>query len=133
MELTQIRLLVSDFPAVYRFYRDVLGLKPQFEAESGPYAKLSPDTGHAAIALQNRADMAGVLEGLGAEPAGHRALVVLRVDDLDAVHAELTARGADFTRAPGPMGDRMRVAYLADPEGNLVELQEWLAPREQGV
>jgi catechol 2,3-dioxygenase-like lactoylglutathione lyase family enzyme len=93
MELTQIRLLVSDFPAVYRFYRDVLGLKPQFEAESGPYAKLSPDTGHAAIALQDRAQLAGVLERLGAEPAGHRALVVLRVDDLDAAHAELTARG----------------------------------------
>ncbi len=61
MELTQIRLMVSDFPAVYRFYRDVLGLKPQFEAEHGPYAKLSPDTGHAAIALQDRAQLADVL------------------------------------------------------------------------
>ncbi|MEH0418619.1 VOC family protein [Streptomyces sp. B21-083] len=131
MELTQIRLLVSDFPAVYRFYRDVLGLKPQFEAESGPYAKLSPDTGHAAIALQDRAQMAGVLERLGTEPDGHRVLLVLRVDDLDAAHAELTARGAEFLRGPGPMGDRMRVAHLADPEGNLIELQEWLALREQ--
>ncbi|WP_330300279.1 VOC family protein [Streptomyces sp. NBC_00503] len=131
MELTQIRLLVSDFPAVYRFYRDVLGLKPQFEAEDGPYAKLSPDTGHAAIALQDRAHMADVLGQLGAEPEGYRALVVLRVDDLDAAHAELAARGAEFTRDPGPMGDRIRVAYLEDPEGNLIELQEWLALREQ--
>ncbi|NDZ80074.1 VOC family protein [Streptomyces sp. SID10853] len=131
MELTQIRLLVSDFPAVYRFYRDVLGLKPQFEAESGPYAKLSPDTGHAAIALQDRTQMAGVLEQLGTEPEGFRALVVLRVNDLDAAHAELTSKGAEFTRGPGPMGERMRVAYLEDPEGNLIELQEWLAPREQ--
>jgi predicted enzyme related to lactoylglutathione lyase len=131
MELTQIRLLVSDFPAVYRFYRDVLGLKPQFEAESGPYAKLSPDTGHASIALQDRAQMAGVLGQLGVEPGGHRALVVLRVEDLDAAHAELTSRGAEFTGDPGPMGERIRVAYLEDPEGNLVELQEWLTPREQ--
>ena len=131
MELTQIRLLVSDFPAVYRFYRDVLGFKPQFEAESGPYAKLTPDTGHAAIALQDRAQMAGILGRLGAQPDGFRALVVLRVDDLNATHAELTSRGAAFTRPPGSMGERMRVAYLADPEGNLIELQEWLAPREQ--
>lgn len=131
MELTQIRLLVSDFPAVYRFYRDVLGLKPQFEAESGPYAKLSPDAGHAAIALQDRAHMADMLGQLGAEPEGHRALVVLRVDDLDATHAELTSRGARFTRGPSPMGDRIRVAHLEDPEGNLIELQEWLALREQ--
>lgn len=131
MELTQIRLLVADFPAVYRFYRDVLGLKPQFEAESGPYAKLSPDTGHAAIALQDRAQMAGVLPGLESDPNGYRALVVLRVDDLDAAHAELASRGAEFVRDPGPMGDRMRVAYLKDPEGNLIELQEWLALRER--
>ena len=130
MELTQIRLLVSDFPTVYRFYRDVLGLKPQFEAERGPYAKLSPDTGNAAISLQDRAQMAHVLGRLGAEPAGCRALVVLRVDDLDATHTELTSRGAEFTRPPEPMGDRMRVAYLEDPEGNLIELQEWLALRE---
>ncbi|MGX1974561.1 VOC family protein [Streptomyces kronopolitis] len=131
MELTQIRLMVSDFPAVYRFFWDVLGLTPQFEAESGPYAKLSPETGHAAIALQDRAQMAGVLDRLGAAPEGYRALVVLRVDDLDAAHAQLTSRGAEFTRDPGPMGERMRVAYLEDPEGNLIELQEWLAPREE--
>ncbi|MFJ5293076.1 MULTISPECIES: VOC family protein [unclassified Streptomyces] len=131
MELTQIRLLVSDFPTAYRFYRDVLGLRPQFEAENGPYAKLSPDTGPAAIALQDRAQMAGVLGRLGVEPEGYRALVVLRVEDLDAAHAELTSRGAEFTLAPGPMGDRMRVAYLEDPEKNLIELQEWLTLREQ--
>jgi lactoylglutathione lyase len=94
MELTQIRLLVSDFPVVYRFYRDVLGLKPQFEAESDPYAKFSPDTGPAAIALQDRAQMAGMLGWLEAKPEGLRALVVLGVDDLDAAHAEFTSRGA---------------------------------------
>jgi catechol 2,3-dioxygenase-like lactoylglutathione lyase family enzyme len=131
MELTQIRLMVSDFPAVYRFYRDVLGLKPQFEAEHGPYAKLSPDTGHAAVALQDRAQMADVLGSrVAAQWEGCRALVVLRVDDLVAAHAELTSRGAVFTRDPGPMGDRMQVAYLEDPEGNLIELQEWLVLRE---
>ncbi|MFC1409303.1 VOC family protein [Streptacidiphilus sp. N1-12] len=133
MELTQIRLLVSDFPSVYRFYRDILGLKPQFEAENGPYAKLTPDTGHAAIALQDRTTIAGTLDQLAPDPQGHRALVVLRVDDLDATHAELTSRGAEFTRAPAPMGDRMRVAYLEDPEGNVIELQEWLALRDQSA
>jgi catechol 2,3-dioxygenase-like lactoylglutathione lyase family enzyme len=131
MELTQIRLLVSDFPAAYRFYRDVLGLEPQFEAENGPYAKLSFDSGHAAIALQDRAQVAGMLGRLGSAPEGYRALVVLRVEDLDAAHAELSSRGAVFTRDPGPMGDRLRVAYLEDPEENLIELQEWLALRDQ--
>ncbi|MFE7114144.1 VOC family protein [Streptomyces sp. NPDC057654] len=134
MELTQIRLLVSDFPRVYRFYRDVLGLKPQFEAETGPYAKFTPDTGQTGIALQDRTRMAGVLERLGAAaPEGYRALVVLRVEDLNAAHAEFTSRGAEFSGAPAPMGDRMRVAYLRDPEGNLIELQEWLVLRDQAA
>lgn len=131
MELTQIRLLVSDFPVVYRFYRDVLGLKPQFEAESGPYAKFSPDAGSGGIALQERGQMAGALAELGLEPVGYRALVVLRVDDLEAAHGELTARGAVFTRGPEAMGERIQVAYLADPEGNVIELQEWVVLREQ--
>ena len=30
------------------------------------------------------------------------------------------------------LGHRIRVAYLRDPEGNLLELQQWLATRDGG-
>ncbi|MEU2584463.1 VOC family protein [Streptomyces avermitilis] len=126
MELAQVRLLVSDFAACYRFYAEVLGLKPQSGATDGPYEKFSPAAGAAGIALQDRAMMAQVLGELGDSATGHRSLVVLRVDDLDAYCAEITSRGASLLRGPAPMTDRMRVAHLKDPEGNLVELQEWL-------
>ncbi|MGW4344606.1 VOC family protein [Streptomyces sp. SID8381] len=129
MELAQVRLLVTDFAACYRFYADVLGLKPQSGAERGPYEKFSPATGSAGIALQDRAMMAQVLGELGETVAGHRSLVVLRVDDLDAYCAGVTARGATLLHGPAPMTDRMRVAHLKDPEGNVVELQEWLLLR----
>jgi lactoylglutathione lyase len=129
MELTQVRLLVTDFPACYRFYRDVLGLKPQFEAEGGPYAKFSPDEGAAGIAMQDRAQIAEVLGEFGREAEGHRSLVVLRVDDVDTYAGEIAARGAVLVNGPAPMTDRMRVAHLRDPEGNIVELQQWLTPR----
>lgn len=129
MELAQVRLLVTDFAAAYRFYADVLGLKPQSGATQGPYEKFSSATGSAGIALQDRAMMAEVLGELGDEAVGHRSLVVLRVDDLDAYCAELTARGATLLHGPAAMTDRMRVAHLKDPEGNLVELQEWLLLR----
>ncbi|MFK0289911.1 VOC family protein [Streptomyces sp. NPDC090442] len=130
MELAQVRLLVADFRGCYRFYRDVLGLKPQFDAEDGPYAKFTPDGGSAGIALQERRHMAQVLAELADEPTGYRSLVVLRVDDIDRYCDEITARGAELAHGPAPMTDRMRVAHLKDPEGNLVELQEWLVPRE---
>ncbi|MFJ5528909.1 VOC family protein [Streptomyces sp. NPDC093261] len=129
MELAQVRLLVSDFAACYRFYADVLGLKPQSGAVDGPYEKFSPAVGSAGIALQERAMMARVLGELGDTATGHRSLVVLRVEDLDACCERITSRGVTLLHGPAPMTDRMRVAHLKDPEGNLVELQEWLLLR----
>ncbi|WP_324784315.1 VOC family protein [Streptomyces sp. H51] len=129
MELAQVRLLVSDFPACYRFYADVLGLKPQSGASRGPYEKFSPAAGSAGIALQDRAVMAEILDELGGPADGHRSLVVLRVDDLNAYCEQITARGATLLHGPAAMTDRLRVAHLKDPEGNLVELQEWLLLR----
>ncbi|MEU8988562.1 VOC family protein [Streptomyces sp. NPDC048558] len=129
MELAQVRLLVGDFAACYRFYADVLGLKPQSGATNGPYEKFSPATGSAGVALQDRAVMAAIVGELGDEAKGHRSLVVLRVDDLDTYCEQITARGATLLHDPAPMTDRMRVAHLKDPEGNLVELQEWLLLR----
>jgi catechol 2,3-dioxygenase-like lactoylglutathione lyase family enzyme len=128
MELSQVRLIVSDFAGCFRFYRDVLGLKPQFDDDRGPYAKFSPDEGSAGIALHDRADLERSLPGLAAA-AGDRALVVLHVDDVDRYAAEITARGATLLSEPTVMWERIRVAYLRDPEGNLIELQQWLAPR----
>jgi catechol 2,3-dioxygenase-like lactoylglutathione lyase family enzyme len=126
MELAQVRLLVSDFAACYRFYGEVLGLKPQSGFENGPYEKFSPSVGSAGIALQDRAMMAELLGELSRDPAGHRSFVVLRVDDLDRYCAEITGRGAVLVHGPATMTERMRAAHLKDPEGNLVELQEWL-------
>ncbi|MFF7973272.1 VOC family protein [Streptomyces sp. NPDC007905] len=129
MELAQVRLLVTDFPACYRFYADVLGLRPQSGATEGPYEKFSPHAGSAGIALQDRAMMAEILDELGGTATGHRSLVVLRVEDLDAYCEQITSRGGSVLHGPAPMTDRMRVAHLKDPEGNLVELQEWLLLR----
>ncbi|MEU0188567.1 VOC family protein [Streptomyces afghaniensis] len=129
MELAQVRLLVTDFAACYHFYGEVLGLKPQSGAADGPYEKFSPAVGSAGIALQDRAMMAEVLDELGDTANGHRSLVVLRVDALDAYCEEITVRGATILHGPAHLTDRLRVAHLKDPEGNLVELQEWLLLR----
>ncbi|WP_210589614.1 VOC family protein [Streptomyces sp. GESEQ-35] len=129
MELAQVRLLVTDFATCYRFYADVLGLKPQSGATEGPYEKFSPAIGSAGIALQDRAMMAEVLGELGDTATGHRSLVVLRVDDLDTYCDRITTRGATLLHGPAHTTSRMRVAHLKDPEGNLVELQEWLLLR----
>jgi predicted enzyme related to lactoylglutathione lyase len=104
----------------------VIGLKPQFDDDSGPYAKFGPDEGSAAVALHDRADLVKAVPGLAAT-AGDRALVVLRVDDVDRFATAVTARGPTLLGEPTVMWERLRVAYLRDPEGNLIELQQWLA------
>ncbi|WDV51594.1 VOC family protein [Streptomyces coeruleorubidus] len=129
MELAQVRLLVTDFAACYHFYGEVLGLKPQSGAVDGPYEKFSPAVGSAGIALQDRSMMAEMLDELGDTANGHRSLVVLRVDALDAYCEEITLRGATILHGPALLTNRLRVAHLKDPEGNLVELQEWLLLR----
>lgn len=125
MEISQVRLIVRDFARVYRFYRDVLGLKPQIDSEQGPYAKFELPEGKAAIALHARDDLERAIGPLEA-PAGVRSLVVLHVPDVDATVAEWQARGAEFSHEPRNEWGRLRVAYLKDPEGNLLELQQWL-------
>ena len=130
MELVQVRLVVQDFGACFRFYRDVLGLEPQVDDEAGPYGKLSPPGGGAAIALQSREHLALDAPWLRGPAAGDGALVVLKVADLDAVVAGLRARGGELLAEPQTQWDRLRVAYLRDPEGNVIELQQWLAARQ---
>ena len=119
---------MTDFPVCFRFYRDVLGLKPQVDNDQGPYAKFSPDEGGAGLALHQRDDLVLSVPGL-ASAAGDRAMVVLKVDDVDAYAAEIAARGAVLVGEPTDMWERLRVAYVRDPEGNLIELQQWTAPR----
>lgn len=134
MHLTQIRLIVDDFPAVAAYYRDVIGLKPQFEHPvEPPYTAFKPELG-SALCLHERADLArtlgdGVLRDL---PSGDASLVSLRVDDLDAYLAGVTGRGAQVVAGPVTFGARTRNAYLRDPEGNLIELQQWLTVRDGG-
>ncbi|RYZ08723.1 MAG: VOC family protein [Myxococcales bacterium] len=125
MELSQVRLVVEDFGAMFRFYRDVLGLTPQVDDERGPYGKLSLPSGNAAIALQARAHLQATLPDL-ALGAPDRFVIALRVDDLEQTLSELLARGVVPLHPPSTQWGRLRLAHLRDPEQNLIELQQWL-------
>ncbi len=123
MDLSQVRLITDDFPAMYRFYKDVIGLKPQFETETGPYVAFKPDLG-SALSLHSRTELSAVIPDLRPH-GGDNALISLRVDDLDTYIAALPVP----TTSPVILDERIKVAYLRDPEGNLLELQQWLVTR----
>ena len=125
MELTHIRLLVKDFDACFRFYRDVMGFRALWGDEGSGYANFEVGEG-TRLALFGRREMAEVVgrNGLPEEVAGQdRAMLIFGTEDLGAVVAELGARGAEIVVdvADYP-GWGIRAAYLRDPEGTLIEL-----------
>jgi predicted enzyme related to lactoylglutathione lyase len=118
---SQFRILVDDFAASYRFYRNVLDLEPQRpEQESGPYACFKPLDGGTDIALLSR-ELMGSMLGTHPGPAGG-AVLVLKVDDVDAAYAKVVADGAEGVAAPvDQVAWGMRVAHVRAPEGTLIE------------
>ncbi|MBF6331704.1 VOC family protein [Nocardia transvalensis] len=130
MHLTQIRLIVSDFARTLAFYRDVIGLRPQVENPGPPYVAFEPEMG-SSLCLHDRTDLDAALGGVLRTGLGRTdtALVSLRVDDLDDYLAAVRERGAEIACGPLAFGDRIRCAYLRDPEENLIEIQQWLATR----
>ncbi len=124
MKLSQVRLLVDDFPACFRFLREDLGLANTFGGEEDGYASFS--AGEGTIAVFNRNEQAGVVT---LRPPGDSALVVLEVDDVDA---EASRLGELVVHGPVSRPDwGGRVAYVRDPEGNVFELFQSIPMEEE--
>jgi lactoylglutathione lyase len=123
MRFSQVRLLVDDMGAAFRFYRDALGMTVSFGDESSSYASF--DTGTGSVALFARSGQEAVLE---LRAAGDSTLTVLEVDDVDAAVERLREH---VVREPVDQPEwGGRVAYLRDPSGNLLELFQVLPPAE---
>ena len=116
-----IRLLVSDFPACFRFYRDTLGFTPTFGAEDDVYADF--DTGGQGIALFQRELMTeAVGEAMGGN-AQDAAVLVLATANVDAAADALRAKGVLLVSEPADRPDwGIRTAHFRDPDGHLIEI-----------
>lgn len=123
------RLLVVDFAACFRFYRDTLGFRPLFGSEHDAYADF--EVGAATLSLIDRHVMGAALGTSGRFPADAVAdpvCLVVGVDDVDAAWAHL--QGIGVRLAAGPTDHRewgTRTAHVRDPDGNLIELNQPLA------
>ena len=129
MHLDHVGLSVGDLDAQAEWYRRAFGLhrSTPFEiAAIGLRGVFVVGENGIAIELLERG---GSVPGLQApDPAtalltrgyGH---LCLRVDDLDAVHAAALAAGASERMPPQTAPEPgVRMSFLADPEGNLIEL-----------
>jgi lactoylglutathione lyase len=121
-QLTHIRLVVDDFPACYRFYRQVIGLRPGSGTPDGPYAEF--ESGGSVLALWDRG--AARTDAVGDTGPGG-VLLVFRVWDVDASCERMDDLGGRFEKLPEDRREwGLRVARLRDPAGNLVEINSRL-------
>ena len=112
--VTQIGTLihVRNLERSVHHYRDVLG----FEATGPARFRL----GDSVVLLEERADAATQIERVG---RGWTYLTV-QVRDCDAEVARIEAAGARVATRPVNLGEVARMAMVADPDGNLLEISQ---------
>jgi len=116
---------VSDMARSVAFYRDTLGLALRFESPGWS----DFETGATTLALHLTAG--GGADGAQAGPKPGTCSIGFSTSNLDATHAELTARGARFVMPPtDQVEERIRLAVCVDPDGLAISFAESLA-REQ--
>jgi catechol 2,3-dioxygenase-like lactoylglutathione lyase family enzyme len=132
MELSQTRLLVTHMAASVAFYRDVLGLALSWGDEKSSYASFSTGGGKSQLALFAKNEMGHAVQIFDATEGADRAVIVFAVADLDAALDRVRDHGVHLLQEPVDKPTwGLRVAYLRDPDDNLVELaydlprQDW--------
>jgi predicted enzyme related to lactoylglutathione lyase len=108
------------FPAMRDFYRDTLGLtarsvKPRFVNFEWAGFRLS-------VSVHDD------VSGANHDPL--RSMLNLAVEDIEAVHARLSAAGVEFSRPPEAEPWGGVVATFQDPDGNTLQLMQLPAEPE---
>lgn len=133
MRLDGVGIFVNDMATMVRFYRDVLGFEIT-EGEDAVNVYLVKDgTLFMLYERKNFEKMTSrkyeYLKGIN----GHYeiALYVDTFEEVDAQYARVTALGAQPILEPTTEPWGQRTCYIADPEGNLIEIGSFNRPFER--
>ena len=133
MRLDGFGLLVNDMGKMIRFYRDVLGFEIKEEENTSNVYLIKDGT---LFLLYGRKDFEKMtshqyeyVKGLN----GHSeiALYVDTFDEVDSAYKNAVESGAEPVLEPTTEPWGQRTCYIADPEGNLIEIGSWNKPYEE--
>lgn len=135
MKFDHVGLSVADIDAMSGWYADALDLTPVTPFELAGLGLrgvfLVHETGWAIELLHREGNHAG----LSAPDAPTAALtrgfghLCVRVEDVDEVYARLVGAGAEDRMSPRAAPEPgVRMAFVADPEGNLIEVIDRQGP-----
>jgi lactoylglutathione lyase len=122
-----IGLFVTDLPRMVAFYRDILGFEIQTEV-AGEYAEFNHEGIRFSMYVREKVpELLGQAPGY---PQGLNGTFELAIDlphfvDVDEEYARLVAAGARAVSPPRDEPWGMRSSYVADPDGNLLEIGSW--------
>jgi catechol 2,3-dioxygenase-like lactoylglutathione lyase family enzyme len=116
-------LYVDDVVRSIDFYERALGLERRFLHESGDYGEL--ETGATALAFASHGLAASNLPG-AYDGGRHGAQAPFEVcfvsEDVDGAYGRAVEAGAEAVSQPQTKPWGQDVAYVRDPDGNLIEI-----------
>lgn len=121
-----VSLLVGDMEKMVRFYRDVLGFQSQWEG--GAFADFETANGELSLFMYSREEFVKAIGERYVPPEGINqtfeiALWLPSFADVDREYERLSKLDVRFpTGAPVTYPFGVRNFYVADPEGNLLEI-----------
>lgn len=133
MHLDGFGLLVEDMAKMIRFYRDVLGFEIKEDENTTNVYLVKDGTLFLLYGRKDFEKMTGrrydYIKGLN----GHSemALYVDTFEEVDSAFEKAVKNGATPVLEPELEPWGQRTCYIADPEGNLIEIGSWNKPYEE--
>jgi lactoylglutathione lyase len=122
-----VGLFVRDLKIMIEFYRDVLGLEIDWDGQ-GPYAEFKHDG--IRFMMYERKELSGYLGTHIEVPEGLNGTFELAIDlprfaDVDLEFERVVKLGGRPIVQPRYEPWGMRTSYIADSDGNLIEIGSW--------
>jgi len=118
--ISAITLFVEDLDAARQFYREVFGLPATYEDDDSAVFGF----GNTIVNLLKTTAAPELIAPAVVAPreSGSRLQLTIEVDDVDAMCAELVARGVDLLNGPMDRPWGIRTASFSDPGGHIWEI-----------
>lgn len=130
MKLDGFGLFVNDMATMIRFYRDVLGFEIKENEDTDNVYLVKDGTLFMLYGRKNFENMTSrkyeYLKGLNAH--FEIALYVDTFEEVDEEYAKAVNKGATSVLEPTTEPWGQRTCYIADPEGNLIEIGSFNEP-----
>jgi len=123
MKIDCIGLFVNNIEVMVNFYRDIIGLKTNWNGEQN--ADLEAD--NCRLIMYGRKDFEKMVSKIFNYPRGLNGTMEIAFNlktynDVDIEHNRLIGLGVESVFPPTTMPWGQRTCYVSDPEGNLLEI-----------